>query len=97
MATNDLDSVRKKLIENGHAELAALLENASIRIVEAPEIGCMAVVKEHCCEIRSPSAQFFRLNSLTQQQKELLLETVTACLEASPTLNITLIEFHPFS
>lgn len=93
-AARFLEELRKYRL----ADLAELLAESNFRMVTALQIGCMAVVLEHCCEINSPAEQYAVLNALPQQRKNELLEVAAQFFQPRlPLLNIADIEFFKFS
>jgi len=93
--TGQLDQLIKSLRSHCLHDLADALQGARLSIVDAPEIGCMAVVFEHCCEIEVLAGDYARLAALSNEDRQVLLEAVQQIMQPlCPDLNLALVEIY---
>jgi len=88
------ERLHQELERNGLTTLSELLRQARMRIVDAPEIGCMPVLREQTLQIEAPEAQYHQLNALSTQDKERLFQILKAWFEAQDAqLHLTDLDF----
>lgn len=91
----EAERLHQELAERGLSAVNALLKQARLRIVDAPEIGCMPIVREHICQIDAPSADYERLEALSAQDKDSLLQALKKLFEAqNPELSLVEVDFY---
>lgn len=94
VTADETQRLRQELAGNGLATVEALLQDARLAIVDAPEIGCMPILREHLCQIDVPPAQYERLNALPSEDKERLLQVMKKVFEADdPELSLIEVDF----
>lgn len=70
------------LIGAGQAEWAHRLQAATLRVVRAPDIGCMPNLPEHCLQIDADAATYAAGAALDAAQKAQWLSLWQPCLQA---------------
>lgn len=95
ITTEEMQLLRQEFARSDLSETFELLGNSRLRIVDAPEIGCMPIVLEHVCQIDSPAEQYQQLSALPEQTKEGLRLVLARFFQAGdPELNITDVDFY---
>jgi|GEM_PF-2785610 len=94
LSSEELSQLIESLRSRDMRDLAEALQGARLRIVDAPEIGCMAVVLEHCCEIELPASEYARLEALPPLRRQALLDAIAALIQPRwPEVNLAAVEF----
>lgn len=95
ITTEEAERLDQELARSGLSGVGELLRPARLRIVNAPEIGCMPIFREHICQIDAPSAQYEGLNALSAEDKEGLLQALKKMFETGDAdLNLIELEFY---
>lgn len=86
--------LRQALADASLQELFDFLADSRLRIVDAPEIGCMSILREQTCQIEAPVEHYERLQALTELQKFQLLQVLKHHFEAEDgEITLTAIDF----
>jgi len=91
----ETQGLRQALADAGFLEFFDLLADSRLRIVDAPEIGCMPILREQTCQIEASDEHYERLQALTELQKCQLLQVLKQHFEAEDG-EITLTEVNFF-
>lgn len=95
ITAEEAERLDRELACCGLSNVGELLRPARLRIVNAPEIGCMPIFREHLCQIDAPSAQYERLNALSAEDKEGLLQALKEMFESGDAeLNLMEVDFY---
>ena len=95
VSAEEAERLHQELAACGMGAVSALLKQASLRIVDAPEIGCMPVFREQICQVDAPLPHYEGLNALSPQDKTGLLQALKKIFEAEDTeLNLIEVDFY---
>ncbi len=90
----EIQALLQALADADLPELSGLLAGSSLRIVDAPEIGCMPILREQTCQIEAPHEHYERLQALTELQKCQLLQVLKRYFEADDgEITLTEVDF----
>ena len=95
ISPEEMQLLRQEFARSGLSETFELLGNSRLRLVDAPEIGCMPIVLEHVCQIDSPTEQYLQLSALPAQTKEELRQVLARFFQAgNPDINLADVDFY---